>query len=122
MVDVADVAAAAEAVIFNQNHHGHIYTLTGPAAHSFGDVAGQLSERLGHKVGFASPPAFAARIVLPFITGMPRWQSSLVVDLLSAMKAGAQEPVSDHVERLTGRPARPVEDFISDNLDAFTPQ
>ena len=119
MVNVEDVAAAAAAVMTNEDHFGRTYTLTGPSAHSFGDVVGQLSDRLGHKVGYSSPPAFAARIVLPFVTGMPRWQSSLVVDLLSALKAGAQEGVSDDVEHLTGHPPRSVETFLSEHLETF---
>ena len=43
-----------------------------------------------------------ARIVLPFVTGMPRWQSNLVVDLLKAISQGAQETVSSDVEAVTG--------------------
>ncbi|MDA4844434.1 NAD(P)H-binding protein [Hoeflea poritis] len=119
MVDVADVATAAEAVICSDRHFGETYTLTGPSAHSFDDIVGLLSDRLGHKIGFSSPPAFAARIVLPLVTGMPRWQSGLVVDLLSALKAGAQQETNGDVERLTGRPPRSIEDFITHNLHAF---
>ncbi|WP_136656740.1 NAD(P)H-binding protein [Nitratireductor sp. XY-223] len=119
MVNVEDVAAAAAAVMANEDHFGRTYTLTGPSAHSFGDVVAQLSDRLGHTVGYSSPPAFAARIVLPFVTGMPRWQSSLVVDLLSALKAGAQETVSDDVEHLTGHPPRSIEAFLAEHLDTF---
>lgn len=119
MVDIADIAASAAAVLADPAHHNRTYTLTGPSAHSLPDVAMQLTERLGSRVRFASPPAVVARLVLPLATGMPRWQSNLVVDLFSALKAGAQETVSRDVDKLTGRPGTSLDAFLDINLDAF---
>lgn len=121
MVNVDDVARMAATVIAKEEHHGKTYTLTGPAALGFDDVVGHLSRSLDRNVGHTSPPAFAARLVLPFVTGMPRWQSNLVVDLLSALKAGAQQEVSPDIERVTGQPPVSVEDFLQANLVAFKP-
>ncbi|MCP4316864.1 MAG: NmrA family NAD(P)-binding protein [Hyphomicrobiales bacterium] len=121
MVSVEDVADTAAAVLTNEAHFGKTYTLTGPSAHSFDDVIGRLSEHLGQKVGYTSPPAFAARLVLPFVTGMPRWKSNLVVDLLSALRAGAQQHVSADVEMVTGNAPKSLEMFLTSNLDAFSP-
>lgn len=119
MVDIGDIARAAAAVLGDDAHAGRSYTLTGPSAHSLPEVAEQLSAKLGRKIGYASPPAFIARLVLPFATGMPRWQSNLVVDLFAALKAGAQEEVSGDVESLTGRPATSLDAFLTAHLDAF---
>ncbi|MEM9106992.1 MAG: NAD(P)H-binding protein, partial [Pseudomonadota bacterium] len=121
MVNVDDVARMAATVIANEDHHGKTYTLTGPAALGFDEVVGHLSKTLDRKVGHTSPPAFAARLVLPFVTGMPRWQSNLVVDLLSALKAGAQQEVSTDIEKVTGQSPGSVEDFLKANLEAFRP-
>ena len=52
---------------------------------------------------------------------MPRWKSNLVVDLLSALHAGAQQQVSTDVETVTGKKPRSLEDFLKSNLDAFRP-
>ena len=122
MVDVQDVARMAAAVVADGRHYGKTYVLTGPSAHSFGDVVGLLSDELGHPVGYTSPPAFVARLVLPMMTGMPRWKSNLVVDLLSALRAGAQEQVSSDVEAVTGAPPSSLGSFVSANVSAFRPR
>ncbi len=119
MVDIGDIAAAAATVLAEPAHHNRTYTLTGPSAHSLPEVAARLSARLGSKVGYTSPPAFVARLVLPFATGMPRWQSNLVVDLFSALKAGAQEAIGDDVDRLTGRPGTSLDSFLDAHIDSF---
>ena len=90
-VDVRDVAAAAAAVLADPHtHDGKIHTLTGPRALSFSELAALLSDITGHRVCHISPPRWLARIVLPWVSGMPRWQSNLVVDLMAALAAGAQ--------------------------------
>lgn len=119
MVNTADVARTAVAVLCNQQHFGKTYVLTGPDAHSFPDVTDQLSRLLGRPIGFVSPPAFIARLALPFMTGMPRWQSNLVVDLMSALRAGAQERISGDVQAVTGQPPSSLDSFLSDHADAF---
>ncbi len=119
MVDVNDVARTTAAVIGNQAHFGKSYVLTGPSAHGFCDVVECLSKQLGHTIAYTSPPALVARIVMPFMTGMPRWKSNLVVDLLTALRAGAQSQVNQNIEQITGEPANALETFISQNLDAF---
>ncbi|WP_052668756.1 NAD(P)H-binding protein [Nitriliruptor alkaliphilus] len=119
MVDVDDVAAAAAVALGTRDHRGRIYTLTGPAAHSFSDVASQLSDELGHRVGYVSPPPLVARVMLPIAMKMPRWQAKLVVDLFDALRTGAQEMVSGDVATLTGRPAAPLDNFVRANIAAF---
>ncbi len=121
MVDINDVARAAAAVLANPDHHGRTYTLTGPAVHSFGDVVETLSARLDRTVRHISPPALLARLVMPLATGMPRWQTNLIVDLLTALKAGAQETVSNDVAAITGQAATGLDDFLDANMDAFRP-
>lgn len=119
MVNAADVAKAAAAVACNQAHFGKIYTLTGPSAHSFGDITARLSQQLGTPVGFTSPPTVVARLVMPLMTGMPRWKSNLLIDLLSALRAGAQERISDDFERITGQPPSDLETFLDHHIASF---
>lgn len=121
MVSVEDIADTAAAVLASDTHHGKTYTLTGPSAHAFEDVVKQLSDHLEEKVGHTSPPAFAARLVMPFATGMPRWKTNLIVDLMSALRNGAQQNVSPDVETVTGNAPRPLDAFLKSNLDAFRP-
>jgi len=119
MVGVDDIARTAAAVADSAEHHGKTYTLTGPTAHSLHDFAKMLSSRLSTKVSYSSPPAFVAKIVLPLVTGMPRWQSNLVVDLLNALSQGAQEAVSNDVLAVTGRPPQSLDAFLDQEIEAF---
>lgn len=119
MVSVDDIAHTAATVANSADHHGKTYTLTGPSAHSLGDVATMLSQRLGEKVTYSSPPPFVAKIVLPWLTGMPRWQTNLVVDLLKALSQGAQDAVHDDVLAVTGQAPQSLEAFLDQEIEAF---
>jgi uncharacterized protein YbjT (DUF2867 family) len=119
MVDVRDIAAVAAICLTEAGHRGKTYTLTGPAAHGFADVTAKLSELLGTRIGYTSPPAPIARLVMPLLTGMPRWKVNLLVDLMVAIKNGAQEPVTSDVEAITEEPPRTLEGFLNEHLDSF---
>ncbi|MEM6463875.1 MAG: NAD(P)H-binding protein [Pseudomonadota bacterium] len=119
MVNIEDIAGTAAAVLGNDVHYGKTYTLTGPSAHGFDEVVGHLSGMLDAPVGHTSPPALAARLLMPFLTGMPRWQTSLVVDLMTALRDGAQENVTSDIEDVTGSAPIALEDFLASNISAF---
>ena len=121
MVDVRDIAAVAARCLTDPVHAGKTYTLTGPAAVGFSDVAETLTRLLGSTVRYTSPPAPIARLVMPFLTGMPRWKSNLLVDLMVAIRQGAQEPVSTDVVDVTGRQPRAMEAFVEEHLASFKP-
>lgn len=119
MVSVEDVASAAACVVGEATQAGRTYTLTGPSAYSFADVAERLSALLKRKIRFTSLPGFVARLALPLATGMPRWQSNLVVDLFAALRTGAQKEVSTDFATITGRTAGSLDTFLAANIDAF---
>ena len=120
MVDVRDVAAVAACCLADPDRHaGAVYTVTGPAAHGFADVTQRLGRLLGKQIGYKSPPAFVARLVMPVLTGMPRWKSNLLVDLMVAIRNGAQQTVTDDVETVTGRQPRSLDAFLAEHLDSF---
>jgi uncharacterized protein YbjT (DUF2867 family) len=52
MVDARDIGEVAAKVLTEEGHDGEVYTLTGPAAISFYDVAAALSEILGKEVSY----------------------------------------------------------------------
>lgn len=122
MVDARDVADCAVSALTGARAGEAIYTLTGPSTHSFGDVAARLSRLLDRKIGHISPPGLIVRFILPLKTGMPRWQSNLVVDLMTALRKGAQSEVASDVETLTGRPARALDAFLGEEVAAFEPK
>ena len=121
MVDVRDVAAVAAHCLTEPGHAGRIYTLTGPQAHGFADVTEKLTELLGLKIGYTSPPAPVARLVMPFLTGMPRWKTNLLVDLMLAIRNGAQKQVTSDVADVTGDEPRTLHAFLKEHLESFQP-
>ncbi|MCY6382640.1 NAD(P)H-binding protein [Hoeflea prorocentri] len=120
MVNVEDIAAVAARCLTDRGHSGKVYTLTGPEPVGFADICAALSELLGKKIKYVSPPAPIARLVMPFLTGMPRWQTSLIVDLMVAIRMGAQEAVTSDVETVTGKPPRSIQAFLTENKAEFT--
>lgn len=119
MVNIHDIAAVAACCLTDRAHAGNTYTLTGPEPVGFADVAETLSNRLGKKVKYTSPPSPIARVVMPFLTGMPRWQTSLIVDLMVAIRSGAQLQVTSDIETVTGHPPRNIQTFFDDHAADF---
>jgi uncharacterized protein YbjT (DUF2867 family) len=118
-VDARDVAQCLVKVCLEQGHSGKIYTLTGPQAISFSQAAVDIGVSRNKPVGYIAPPAFIARIVLPKVSGMPRWLAMEVIDLLQAISRGAQADVTDDVQALLGKPARNFKSFVQEHVEAF---
>jgi uncharacterized protein YbjT (DUF2867 family) len=120
MVDLRDVAAAAACCLADDSQKGKAYILTGPRPIGFPEIARLIGQARGRNVVFSPLPAFIARLAMPYATGMPRWYANLVIDLFVALNKGAQTPITDSVERLTGKPPRTFEAFLKENAAAFT--
>jgi len=121
MVDLRDVAAVAALCLADDAHKGRAYIVTGPRAIDFFEVAKLIGQARGRNVAFKPLPAFIARLAMPYATGMPRWYANLVIDLFVALNKGAQMPMTDTVERLTGKKPRTLEAFLKENAAAFAP-
>ena len=119
MVDLRDVAAAAACCLADDRQKGKAYILTGPRAIDFFEVARLIGQARGRNVGFKPMPAFLARLVMPRATGLPRWYTNLVIEQFVALNRGAQTPITDSVERLTGKAPRSIETFLKENAVSF---
>ena len=100
--DVADVAAAV--LQDPEAHEGATYDLTGPAAHSFAELARILTAALGHEVVYRDETleeAYASRAAF----GAPSWQVDAWVSTYTAIAAGELAEPSTAVETITGHPA-----------------
>jgi uncharacterized protein YbjT (DUF2867 family) len=120
-VDTRDIADVAARVLASPSEHdGKLHTLTGPRALSFAALAELLASATGQPVRHISPPRVVARLVLPWVSGMARWRSNLVVDLMAAIANGAQSVPSDAVRQITGHEPRTIESFIAEQRAIFT--
>lgn len=116
-VDVRDIAAVAVTALTQPGHMGQAYELTGPEALTYSEVAALLSRLLGKDVRYVDLPA--CQIVEAMeATGMPDWFAFDIAGL-QRMYADGGLGVSDAVERVCGRAAIRLEQFLQDHLAAF---
>lgn len=119
-VDTRDIAEAAAVILTSPSKHdGRVYDLSGPESLTFDEIADRLSGVLGRKVTHVAPPLEAVVAGLAD-AGVPEW---LRRNLAEGMTIFANDPsvagVSADIERITGRPAAPVDRFIVDHKAAF---
>lgn len=120
MVDARDVAAVAAEVLMNPGiHAGRHYLISGPAPKGFEQVANELSKLRASQVRYRSPPIWVARLLLPLIGDMPRWQALQAVDLMKALASNAQSETSQTVHKITGSAPRSLTNFLNENAEAF---
>ncbi|MET9557101.1 SDR family oxidoreductase [Streptomyces sp. NPDC006645] len=107
-----DIAGAATAVLTGApDHAGATYDLTGPEALTLGEIAAVLTGVTGRTVGYR-PQSVAEAYRTRASYGAPDWQLDAWVSTYTAIAAGELAGVTDHVTRLTDRPATPLADVV----------
>jgi uncharacterized protein YbjT (DUF2867 family) len=120
MIDVRDIGAFAARVLSSPPdlHHGKIYTLTGPEAVSFDDVASALGTALGKTVRYVAVPHEAARKAM-LEQGMSPWLAGMMTEYAGAYSANWGNFTTPHVKEIVGRAPYSVADFAKDHVAAF---
>lgn len=109
----ADVADAAVAVLRSPDQHaGAAYTLTGPEALTLTEVAARAGAVLGRPLRYEDETVAAARAWRRERYAAADWQLDAWVSTYTAIRDGAVAEVTDDVRRLTGHPARTLEDTL----------
>jgi uncharacterized protein YbjT (DUF2867 family) len=112
MVDARDVAAVAVAVLTSSGHEGKVYTLSGPRALSFDEVARICSRQTGRPFRHLRVPPDAVRNALQAI-GVPAWFAGDMAKLQEMLAAAPAEPArapGHSTNPKDERPAMPTED------------
>ena len=118
LVDTRDVAAAAAAVLRDPAPHaGRTYTLTGPRALSYHDVAGAIGELLDRPVAYEALPPGEFRDGL-LAAGIPQWRADDLAAIAAAYTDDENVPSRD-LEDLLGRPATGIEQFLADHRERY---
>lgn len=110
--DVADVASAI--LRSPDAHAGSAYTLTGPEALTLDEVAARLSTALARPLRYEEETveeAYASRRAA--YPDAEQWQLDAWVSTYQAIADGSLASVTDDVERITGRPARTLEQALT---------
>src|SRR5690606_1326641 len=106
-----DCAAVAAAVLTSSGHEGRTYDVTGPELLGFDEIAALAAKVSGRSVGYLSVPDDELDAQLR-AAGVPDEVRGMIVSFGVALRAGYGEPLTDTVQRLTGRPARPIADLM----------
>jgi uncharacterized protein YbjT (DUF2867 family) len=118
-VAAADVARVVAAVLADPGPHlGRIYELTGPRSQDMHGVAREFSDALNREVTYSDIPAEDWERGLRKV-GLPEHLTRHLVTMAELHRAGRYDRLTDGVERMTGRPAMSVREFVSLNADEF---
>jgi uncharacterized protein YbjT (DUF2867 family) len=121
MIDVRDIGAFAARVLTSapEQHHGKIYTLTGPASVTFDDAAAALGQALGKPVRYVAVPHEAARKAM-LDQGFPSWLAGMMIEYATAYSENWGNFTTPHVQEVVGRPPYSIADFVSAHVAAFS--
>jgi NAD(P)H dehydrogenase (quinone) len=118
-VATADVARVIAAVLADPGPHlGRIYELTGPRSQDMNGVAREYSDALNREVTYADIPAEDWERELKKV-GLPEHLTHHLVTMAELNRAGRYDRMTDGVERVTGRPAMSVREFVALHADEF---
>ena len=121
-VDAADIAAvAAETLLDPVAHAGATYSLTGPQAITFQDVADTIALVSGRPVTYTDIDQ-EAWISGALATGLPADYAVMLRWLTGAIISGNGATPTGDVEKVTGRPATSFRAFAERNAQVWTPE
>jgi NAD(P)H dehydrogenase (quinone) len=110
-----DVAAAAAGILIGDGHAGAIYNATGPERLSGAERAAVIGEIAGKPLPFKIITEDELRAGLTR-AGLPAGAINIVVSIQVSFAGGAFDILTGDVERLGGRPPRPLRDVLGGAL------
>jgi len=91
-VDVRDLADVAVAALTTSEHKNRIYSLTGPDALTFVEMADALSRAVGRTISFVDVPPESMRSTLVDL-GLPAWQADGLLEEFAMYRRGEASEV-----------------------------
>jgi len=117
-VDVRDLGEVAARLFAEDGHAGVAYTLTGPEALSFDEVAALLTEALGRPIRYARPGVlrYVARLRR---RGLPLTQAIVQAVLHVGLRFGQAEKVDPTLASLLDHPPRTLARYVAEHADRW---
>ncbi len=118
LIDHRDAAEAGLRVLTDPALWGGHHDLTGPTPMSWPDALELLSAELGETVTFrvATESKFLAGLIS---AGVPAGTAELVIAREWSILAGENDYTTDTFQQITGRPPRPVDEFLHEHRAEF---
>jgi uncharacterized protein YbjT (DUF2867 family) len=112
-VAAADVARVIAAILSEPRPHvGRVYELTGPRSQDMDGVAREYAAALAREVTYNDVAPEAWRLSLQG-AGLSEHLTQHLITMGELNRAGRYDRMTDTVERMTGRAATSVHDFVS---------
>jgi uncharacterized protein YbjT (DUF2867 family) len=119
-VDVRDIAAIAVKAPTEPNHEGKAYTLTGPEALTYDDLASELSKVLGRSISHISlSPSDLKRGMLA--EGLPEEVAERMLDLERYFREDQASSITNDIRQVTGRDPRRFAQYARDCASSLQP-
>jgi uncharacterized protein YbjT (DUF2867 family) len=119
-VAAQDVATVAATILADPAPHvGHIYELTGPRSEDMQAVAAEYSTALGRTIRYVDIPfdEWRTRVLRP--KHLPEHLAAHLETMAHLHAANRYDRLTGDVEKLTGRPATTVQDFVAGHAGRF---
>jgi len=118
-VAATDVARVVATVLADPGPHvSRVYQLTGPRSQDMHEIAQEYSEALNREVTYSDIASEDWERELRK-AGLPEHLTKHLITMAELNRAGRYDRMADGVERVTGRPAMSVREFVSLHADAF---
>jgi NAD(P)H dehydrogenase (quinone) len=117
-VDARDVGASAAAALTSSAWDGETLVLTGPRPATYAELAAVIGQRSGRPVLVKEITPADVRALMT-ARGTPQWEAEHFEEMYEMFRRGESEFVSGDVERLTDRPPRVVEDYLSETVSSL---
>ena len=112
-VDVRDIASVAVKTLTEPTHAGQSYTLTGPEALTYDELANELSKVLGRQISHISLPPLDLKQGM-LAEGMPEEIADRMLDLERYFREGQGSRITDDIKQVTGRDPRGFPQYARD--------
>src|SRR5262245_13075714 len=112
-IDVRDIAAVAVIALTTGGHKGQIYTLTGPEALTYDEMADELSKALGRDIRHVSLTAVDLKGAM-LAEGMQEAIADRMLDLERYFRENRASTITDDLKRVIGREPRRFADYVRD--------
>ena len=117
-IDVRDIGAVAAVTLTEEGHAGKNYDLTGTEGLDYWQVANIMSEVLGRTITYRNPNPVHF-LIEAVRRGIPFQYAVVMLGLYTSTRFGMAEPITNEVQRLTGRKPITFRQYVQDYRTAW---
>jgi uncharacterized protein YbjT (DUF2867 family) len=119
-IAAADVAYVVATILLEpEDRIGHVYELTGPEVLDIAGLAHEFGEALGRPIAGEDLPSEDLQAEL-VVLGLPEHVAQHISTMARLHREDRYNRATDDVERIVGRPAQTVEQYVAGHRDLFS--